>query len=556
MATQPPKEIGIDFSRFDDSWFQTAHVDFTSNASNIITIATEDADREKQALFFLQSLYREFLFHYDPWHGLRRWNLNNGIASFVPATPNLDQRTAGYDANLRNDLREMDGALRHMDATLRQQTSALVIRGIDPANDQSRSQNLINAMREWALCPELTRRKSMVCLISPTPESVLDRRTLDRTVLARPEASTEKERKAMIESFASALRLSGQNAPEVAHLTAASRGLNLHQMRVALQISYHKTGRLDVEEVKCWKSSTISRSEVLEIENPSVGFDTVGGYEPVKAMVRSTLIHALQRPERVRIAAVAPPRGLLIFGPPGNGKTLFAKAMARETNLPFINLRTENLFGPLLGETGQRLRDAIRMAEQNSPAIVFVDEIDRFGKRQGSRSDGASQETARVFGQMLEWLGDEKRRSIIIGTTNEPEDIDPAFIRPGRFSYCVPFLYPNLAARIEILAIHLGLKGGRPEPVMDQHSIGQAINEVARATRFYSGADLEEIIQRAKRMLFASDEPRLTGNHLLAAREDLVIDAAGREETMRRHLDLAARYGNSRSLIAALATQD
>lgn len=556
MSTTRPREIGIDFSGFDQGWFQSAHEEFTSNASNVITVATGDADREKQTIFLLQSMFREFLFQFDPWNGLQRWTLVNGNASFAPVSAALTPLTADYDQSVRNDARELEGALRSMDKILREQTSALIIRGVDPANDQSRSQGLNNAIREWALCGELTRRKSMVCLISPNPGAVLDKRTLDRTVLAQPSLSTDNERSAMIASVAKALKLTRSNTPEIAHLTAASRGLSLHQMRVALQISFHKTGRLDVEEIKQWKSNEICRSEVLEIENSAVGFGEVGGYEPVKKMVRNTLIHALRNSERAALAAMAPPRGLLIFGPPGTGKTLFAKAMAKETNLPFINLRTENLFGPWLGESGQRFGDAIRLAEQSSPAIVFVDEIDRFGKRQGSRQDGASQETARVFGQLLEWLGDENRRSIIVGTTNEPDDIDPALIRPGRFSYCVPFLYPNRTARSEILCIHLGLRGGRPKPAMDEDSLRDAIDEIARETRFYSGAELEEIVNRAKTILFSGTEPRMTGDHMRAAAADMTINTADRENSTRKHLETAARFGNSKSLIEALASQD
>ena len=556
MSTTRPREIGIDFSGFDQTWFRSAYDEFTSNASNVITVATGDADREKQTILLLQSMFREFLFQFDPWNGLQRWTLANGNASFAPVSAALTPLTADYDQSVRNDARELDGALRSMDKTLREQTSALIIRGVDPANDQSRSQGLNNAIREWALCGELTRRRSMVCLISPNPGAVLDKRTLDRTVLARPALSTDSERSAMIASVAKSLNLTRSNAPEVAHLTAASRGLSLHQMRVALQISFHKTGRLDVEEIKQWKSNEICRSEVLEIENSAVGFGEVGGYEPVKEMVRSTLIHALRNSERAAIAAMAPPRGLLIFGPPGTGKTLFAKAMAKETNLPFINFRTENLFSPYLGEAGHRFRDAILLAEQSSPAIVFVDEIDRFGKRQGSRQDGASQETARVFGQLLEWLGDENRRSIIVGTTNEPDDIDPALIRPGRFSYCVPFLYPNRAARSEILCIHLGLRGGRAKPAMDEDSLRDAIEEIAQETRFYSGAELEEIVNRAKRILFSGTEPKMTGDHMRAAADDMTIDTADRENLTRKHLETAARFGNSKSLIQALASQD
>jgi transitional endoplasmic reticulum ATPase len=103
------------------------------------------------------------------------------------------------------------------------------------------------------------------------------------------------------------------------------------------------------------------------------------------------------------------------------GRAQFVKALAKETNLPFINLRTENLFSMWLGESRRKFSEAIRLAEQMSPAIVFIDEIDRCGKRSGTSADGASQETQRVFSQVLEWLGDKRRRSIIVGTTNTPE---------------------------------------------------------------------------------------------------------------------------------------
>lgn len=556
MDSPPVKRISIQFRGFDDAWFERAYVEFQSKASNAIAVVTSDPAREQQTIFFLQSIFKEFLYLYDPWNGLQRWKIAPEPPRFEPVTIPPVEKVQEYVPALRNDLRDLDGALRHMDPILRGKKAGLAIRSVDPPNDQTRSVSLVNALRHWSLCADLTQRASMVCLITAQPESVLDPSTLGLTILARPELSSDGERAKMVDGFASHLGPGPLGADTRERLIAATRGLNLHQVRVALQASCERGRAFDVEEVKHWKSAIIERSDVVDIEEPAFGFDAVGGYEPVKRMVRDTLIRALGQPERARMAAMPLPRGLILFGPPGTGKTLFARAMARETNLPFINLRTENLFGPLLGQSGQRLRDAIELAEQASPAMVFVDEIDRFGRRQGAHADGASQETHRVFAQMLEWLGDPNRKSIVVGTTNDPENLDEAFTRPGRFSYCVPFLYPNRQARAEILRIHLGLTGGRPSPVMEDTRIPEAIDHIANYTKFYSGAELEEIVIRAKRIFFAGEEPSLTADHLIRAANDLIINTQQRQDTVTRHLELARSFGNTQDLLEALAQEE
>jgi transitional endoplasmic reticulum ATPase len=240
------------------------------------------------------------------------------------------------------------------------------------------------------------------------------------------------------------------------------------------------------------------------------------------------------------VAALPLPRGLLLYGPPGTGKTLFAKALAKETALPFIHLRTENLFSQFLGVSGQRFSQAIRLAEQSAPAIVFIDEIDRFGCRTAGGVDGASQETRRVFSQMLEWLGDANRKSIIVGTTNIPELLDPAFTRPGRFSSLIPVLYPNRVARLQILRAQLGVVGNRPKPRMDEADVSRVLPHVAQETAFSTGADLELLVFRSKQMFFDSRDPHLTAKHMLAALAEHSVPT----ENCRFQLEEYRKLGN------------
>lgn len=522
-----------------------------------MTVVTADPEREEQTQLFLQATHGEHLFCFDPWIGLQRWQQNGqGGPSFQPVVESPDPQTAAYDPGLENDFRDLPRALRYVDKALRNNRAAILLRGLDGIRETNQGIELLHAIREWTLSQSLFAQKSLVCLLCSDPDTILDSFTVDRTILAKPGLASDQERAAMTRSFVAGMARPITDESRLHSIAVAARGLNLHQLRVVLQKTAHRHADLPVERIKHYKSDYIRRSEVLDIEEPGYGFESVGGYEPIKDLVRNTLLRAMQDPDRARQAALPLPRGLLIFGPPGTGKSLFAKALAHETNLPFINLRTENLFGSLLGETGQRLRDAIQLAEQASPAIVFIDEIDRFGKRQGGGSDGASQETHRVFGQMLEWLGDANRRSIVVGTTNEPEHLDDAFTRPGRFSYCLPFPYPNRAAREQILAIHLGLSGNKPSPAMNEEAIRRLLPEIAQGTRYYSGADLEELVIRSKRLFFQSEGSLLTPEHLLTAANDFKIDVAKRQATLSRYAKLDHQFANSSDLLRELSEEE
>jgi len=508
-------------------WIARAMADVESSASTVLVIETADPRREGQLVDYL----------------LTR---NHGRFVSVVVSAGSD-----YEPGLQNECRELGGALRHMDRLLRErERTALVLRGLErPGDGLEKNADLVHALRAWAVSGEVMASKSVICLVSSNPFAAVDQTTLERASLVRPELASYDERLDLVRKATQQARIRLEEDRQRA-IALATAGLNLHQTQCVLLKTYHTTGAFNAETVKEFKGDYIRRSDVLEIEEPTVGFDDVGGYDSVKRLVTSALIRPLEKSELARRLALPLPRGILFYGPPGTGKTLFAKALAGQISLPFINLRTENLFSKYLGESGQRVRDAIRLIEQASPSLVFIDEIDRFGRRTSSGDDGASQETNRVFGQVLEWLGDENRQSIIVGTTNVPNHLDPAFLRPGRFSFYVPFLYPDFAARQQILLAHLGLQGTRPRPAMDEQSIRQAVVEVAHDTEFYAGADLEMLVTRAKQKAFEGNCNALTGAHLLAARRDYCIEVDSRKSLENEYRALGPIFANSMDLLA------
>ncbi len=522
----------------DNAWFLAALAEVDCKASSVVILETADPDRHGQLVASLAAEYQARIFRFTPWHGWQKVNNANELR-FVPvSTP----AGAGYAPDAGSPIRDLEPTLRRMDQELRASKTAFLISGMEPSRtDEAPPAAFSHALRAWSCDKEILRANSVVVLATPSASALVDPATLGRCYIARPPLATDRERLEFVRSLL-VESYGAEVTPQHLHtLAAITRGLNIHQLRsVLLRACHQAKGFLSFDLIKELKSDYLRRSEVIEVEDPNLGFDDIGGYEEVKNLIRKTLILPMQDPQRAASAALPLPRGLLLYGPPGTGKTLFAKALAKETTLPFIHLRTENLFSQFLGVSGQRLSQAIRLAEQSAPAIVFIDEIDRFGCRTASGADGASQETRRVFSQMLEWLGDANRKSIIVGTTNVPEQLDPAFTRPGRFSSLIPVLYPNRTGRLHILRTQFGLAGNRPKPRMDEADVSRALPHVAQETPFSTGADLELLVFRAKQVFFDSRETHLTAKHVLAALADHSVPA----ENCRFQLEEYRKLGN------------
>lgn len=230
-----------------------------------------------------------------------------------------------------------------------------------------------------------------------------------------------------------------------------------------------------------------SLREVL-IDIPKVGWSDVGGLEEVKQELKEAVEWPLKHPKAFTRLGIRAPRGILMTGPPGCGKTLLAKAVAKESEANFISVKGPEIFSKWVGESEKAIREIFKKARQASPCIIFFDEIDSIASRRSSGD--TSKATEQVIAQLLTELDGLEDLSdvVVIAATNRPDIMDSALLRPGRFDRIIIAPPPNEAARLEVFKVHT--KGMPLAKNVD-------IKKFAKETDGYSGADIEAICREA-----------------------------------------------------------
>jgi transitional endoplasmic reticulum ATPase len=273
------------------------------------------------------------------------------------------------------------------------------------------------------------------------------------------------------------------------------------------RIPYDQLAKLEVTmEDFLAALQTIEPSAMREVfvEVPNVNWEDVGGLAEIKARLVEAVEWPLQYPALFTQAGIRPPKGILLSGPPGCGKTLLAKAIASETNVNFISIKGPELLSKYIGESERAVRDIFRKARQAAPCIIFFDEIDALvPSRSAGTSDSHTSE--RVLSQFLTELDgvEELRGVLVLGATNRLDMLDPAIIRPGRFDEIVEIPLPDEAGRADVLKIQL-----RNKPVAAEVNI----QDLASRTSGYSGADMSALCRQAalraiRRAVHAGEEP-------------------------------------------------
>ncbi|MEM1815471.1 MAG: CDC48 family AAA ATPase [Sulfolobales archaeon] len=234
---------------------------------------------------------------------------------------------------------------------------------------------------------------------------------------------------------------------------------------------------------------TLMREVLVEV--PEVHWDDIGGLDSVKQALKEAVEWPLKHPEVFEKMGIRPPRGILLYGPPGCGKTLLAKAVATEANANFIAIKGPEILSKWVGESEKAIREIFRRARQVAPTVVFFDEIDAIVPVRGMRHD--TEVTDRIVNQLLAELDgiQNLKNVVVLGATNRVDLIDPALLRPGRFDRVIYVPPPDKKARYEILKIHT-----RNVPL----GTDVDLEKIAELTEGYSGADLEALVREAVMM--------------------------------------------------------
>ena len=228
-------------------------------------------------------------------------------------------------------------------------------------------------------------------------------------------------------------------------------------------------------------------TKAVDTTFPRITYDELGGLKNEVQKIREMVELPMRHPELFEKIGVEAPKGVLLYGPPGTGKTLLAKAVAGETNAHFISLSGPEIIGKYYGESEERIREIFNQAEENSPSIIFIDEIDSIAPK---RDEVSGEVEKRIVSQLLTLMDGMKSRGkvVVIAATNRPDSIDPALRRPGRFDREIEIGIPDEEGRNEILSIHT-----RGMPIDEKVNLKQ----ISKTTHGFVGADLESLSKEA-----------------------------------------------------------
>ena len=233
---------------------------------------------------------------------------------------------------------------------------------------------------------------------------------------------------------------------------------------------------------------TKSNAKIYVKSTSGIKFSDVAGEEEAKELL-TEIVDFLHNPGKYQEIGASMPKGALLVGPPGTGKTLLAKAVAGEANVPFFSISGSEFVEMFVGMGAAKVRDLFKQASEKAPCIVFIDEIDAVGKKRDGRI-GGNDEREQTLNQLLTEMDgvDGSKGVVILAATNQPDSLDPALLRPGRFDRRIPVVLPDLQGRVDILKVH-----AKKIKLADNVDF----NAIARAASGASGAELANIVNEA-----------------------------------------------------------
>ena len=286
-------------------------------------------------------------------------------------------------------------------------------------------------------------------------------------------------------------------------LVISFKGLTELEIRQILNYAYQQSGMFDKAGVKLVlkeKEQIIKKSGIIEIFTTNADMNDIGGLENLKAYL-SNKAEIFKRLGEAKKFGIDMPKGILIVGMPGCGKSLTAKATASIFNVPLLRLDIGKLMGKYVGESEHNLTRAIKTAEAVSPCVLWIDELEKAFAGVGG-TGGGSDITTRLFGQFLTWLQEKESSVYVVATANNISSVPPEFFRKGRFDELFLVELPDDEERRRIFQIHLA-KRGKLSPAID-------VLKLLQATEGYSGADIESVVKEAVEAAFCAPDGERT----------------------------------------------
>lgn len=429
------------------------------------------------------------------------WNLSLGVSDFKTGERQSDISLKAYlkaaiDNGLEDELNRR----------------VLIIKDVPSLLDSSNPDSSeIIALFKYISLKIIQGLDTVIIMVSPV---IYIPQELEKFItIIEPEYPEENEIASIIHNFAN------ENESTIAddlceEMSLAFKGLTEFEIRCILQLAMATNGELthnDLKFVFTQKKQMIKKSGILEMIELKESVNDIGGLENLKAWLERKKIVFKNIP-KAKEYGVDMPKGMLIAGVPGCGKSLTAKVTAQLFEVPLLRLDMGKILGKYVGESEENMRKAIKLAEAISPCVLWIDELEKAFSGMGGNSEG-NEVTTRLFGTFLTWMQEKKSPVFVIATANNITSLPPELLRKGRFDEIFYVGLPNDEERKKIFEIHINKR--RPQ---DYKAI-DVVSLVAK-TKDYSGADIEGVVKDGVENSFADGNGSLTTEYIMKAIEN------------------------------------